>query len=56
MSGSNGSSEAPARTLKFNILRYNPQVEGDEPRMVTYEVTEAPGMTIFIALNYIREK
>ncbi len=44
------------RTLKIQILRYNPLVEGSEPKMVTYEVEEAPGMTIFIALNEIREK
>ena len=44
------------RILKFHILRYNPQVKGDIPTMKTYEVTEAPGMTIFIALNDIREK
>ncbi len=44
------------RLLKFHILRYDPQKEGDEPRMVTYELTEAPGMTIFIALNQIRER
>ncbi len=43
------------RILKFHILRYNPQLKGDSPKMVTYEVTEAPGMTIFIALNDIRE-
>ncbi|UCG52019.1 MAG: fumarate reductase iron-sulfur subunit [Candidatus Latescibacterota bacterium] len=44
------------RTLKFHIFRYNPQLEGDEPKMVTYEVKEAPGMTVFIALNEIREQ
>ncbi len=44
------------RILKIQILRYNPLVEGSEPKMVTYEVEEAPGMTIFIALNEIREK
>ncbi|MFO7886165.1 MAG: fumarate reductase iron-sulfur subunit [Desulfobacteraceae bacterium] len=43
------------RTLTFNIMRYNPQIKGDSPRMKTYEVKEAPGMTIFIALNDIRE-
>ena len=43
------------RTLKFNILRYNPQIKGDTPTMKSYEVVEAPGMTIFIALNEIRE-
>ncbi len=44
-----------ARVLKFQIFRYNPLKKGDKPRMVTYEVAEAPGMTIFIALNEIRE-
>ncbi|MBF0202024.1 MAG: fumarate reductase iron-sulfur subunit [Desulfamplus sp.] len=44
------------RVLKFHILRYNPQIKGDIPTMKTYEVEEAPGMTIFIALNDIREK
>ncbi len=44
------------RILQIQILRYNPQLEGDEPRLMTYEVEEAPGMTIFIALNEIREK
>ncbi|MGD9822820.1 fumarate reductase iron-sulfur subunit [Desulfobacter sp.] len=43
------------RILKFEIFRYTPQKSGDAPRMATYEVTEAPGMTIFIALNEIRE-
>jgi len=44
------------RKLTFKILRFNPQLEGDKPRMVTYEVEESQGMTIFIALNEIREK
>lgn len=43
------------RTLIFQILRYNPQIKGDRPTMKTYRVQEAPGMTIFIALNEIRE-
>jgi fumarate reductase iron-sulfur subunit len=42
--------------LKFHIFRYNPQVEGDRPRIQTFEVEEIPQMTIFIALNQIREK
>ncbi len=50
------SNDEQGRTLKFHILKYDPQLEGDEPRMVTFEVDEAPGMTIFIALNEIREK
>ena len=43
------------RNLKFHIFRYNPQLPGDTPRMQTYEVEECEGMTIFIALNEIRE-
>lgn len=49
-------NEGEGRTLKFHIFRYNPQVKGDKPRMQTYEITEAVGMTIFIAINQIREK
>jgi fumarate reductase iron-sulfur subunit len=51
---SNGGEKG--RTLKFHIFRYDPQKKGDEPRTRTYQVEEAPGMTIFIALNEIREK
>ena len=48
--------EEKGRTLKINILRYNPQLRGDEPKMQSYEIEEAPGMTLFIVLNEIREK
>jgi fumarate reductase iron-sulfur subunit len=44
------------RTLKLHILKYDPQKEGDKPHMVTFEVEEAPGMTVFIALNEIRQR
>ncbi len=50
------ANEGEGRTLKFHLFRYNPQIEGDKPRMETFEITEAIGMTIFIALNQIREK
>jgi len=55
------ATRAPAptdrhRTLRISILRYNPQESGSVPRMQTYEVEEADGMTLFIALNEIREK
>ncbi len=49
------SDQEKDRTLKISVLRYNPQVKGDTPRMQAYELTEAPGMTLFIALNDIRE-
>ncbi|MGA8055105.1 MAG: fumarate reductase iron-sulfur subunit [Burkholderiales bacterium] len=44
------------RKLRFHILRYNPQEAGSTPRMQTYELEEAVGMTLFIALSEIREK
>jgi fumarate reductase iron-sulfur subunit len=44
------------RTLKISCLRFNPQEAGDHPRMQTYELEEAHGMTLFIALSEIREK
>jgi fumarate reductase iron-sulfur subunit len=46
----------PDRQLKISILRFNPQEPGSVPRMQTYELEEADGMTLFIALNEIREK
>ena len=50
------SAPAVHRQLKFHILRYNPQDPGSVPRMQTYDLEEADGMTLFIALNEIKEK
>jgi fumarate reductase iron-sulfur subunit len=53
------SESAPPRehrVLKISVLRYNPQEASSVPHMQTYEVEEADGMTLFIALNEIREK
>ena len=44
------------RKLKISILRFNPRDPESRPRMVTYELDEAENMTLFIALNEIREK
>ncbi|MGL4833949.1 MAG: fumarate reductase iron-sulfur subunit, partial [Shewanella sp.] len=44
------------RTLTFNIFRYDPQEPNDKPKMVRYQLTETPGMTVFIALNKLREE
>ncbi len=49
-------SENGNRQLKISVLRYNPQVAGDKPRLQTYDLEEAPSMTLFIALNEIRAK
>ncbi|UCH52482.1 MAG: fumarate reductase iron-sulfur subunit, partial [Pseudomonadota bacterium] len=44
------------RQLTFRILRHNPQERGSTPRMQHYEIDEADGMTLYIALREIREK
>jgi fumarate reductase iron-sulfur subunit len=44
------------RKLEIGILRYNPQEPASVPRMQIYELEEADGMTLFIALNEIRER
>jgi fumarate reductase iron-sulfur subunit len=43
------------RTLQISILRYDPHLKNDRPRMETFELPEAPGMTLYIALNDIRK-
>ena len=49
-------ADAPHRQLAIDILRYNPQDSGTTPRMQRFTLEEADGMTLFIALNEIREK
>ncbi|MFW5489919.1 MAG: fumarate reductase iron-sulfur subunit [Desulfovibrio sp.] len=44
------------RQLTFEIFRYNPQKKGDVPRMQTYVLDETVNMTLFIALNRLREE
>jgi fumarate reductase iron-sulfur subunit len=50
------STVESARRIRLHILRYNPQKAGDEPRVQTYELDDADGMTLFIALNEIRDR
>lgn len=44
------------RQLQLSVLRFNPQEPGSTPRMQTFTIEEVEGMTLFIALNEIREK
>jgi fumarate reductase iron-sulfur subunit len=44
------------RKLHFNILRYDPERPGDEPAMQSYLLEETERMTLFIALNRLREE
>ena len=52
------AADAPAkkhRLLKISILRYNPQDPDSVPHMQTYELEESDSMTLFIALNELRD-
>jgi len=48
-------SQPKGRMLTINILRHDPHVKGYEPHVDTFTIEEAPGMTLFIVLNEIRE-
>ncbi|MDH3639443.1 MAG: fumarate reductase iron-sulfur subunit [Gammaproteobacteria bacterium] len=48
-------SAEQTRMLRIQVLRYNPQDKHSTPRMQSFEIEEADGMTLFIALNEIRE-
>lgn len=50
------ASAAPGRHLHFKVLRHNPRDPASTPHWQTYELEEAEGMTLFIALSEIREK
>ena len=53
------AAPAPAaaqRMLAISVLRFNPQDPASTPHLQTHELEEADGMTLFIALNDIREK
>lgn len=42
------------RELCFRILRFNPHDPNSQPHMQEFSLTEAEGMTLFIALNELR--
>jgi fumarate reductase iron-sulfur subunit len=52
----NTATQPKGRLLKISVLRYNPQDNSSQPRMQTFELEESEGMTLFIALNEIREQ
>ncbi len=45
-----------SRKLIFNVFKYNPLDKDDRPKLKTYEMDETDGMTVFVALNYIRDR
>lgn len=51
-------SEKPkeqARQLRFEIFRFNPEDSETEPHIDSFEIVERPYMTLYMALNEIRE-
>ena len=44
-----------SRRLTISIFRHNPRDPDSVPRRVPYELDELPGMTLFLALNAIRD-
>jgi fumarate reductase iron-sulfur subunit len=50
------AAQQPGRTLRIHVLRYNPQRPETPPHQQVYEIEEAAGMTLFIALTEIRDK
>lgn len=46
---------AAVRRLQISVLRYNPQDPESWPHLQDFEVEEAPSMTLFVALNDIRD-
>ncbi|MDZ7782026.1 MAG: fumarate reductase iron-sulfur subunit [Halioglobus sp.] len=44
------------RSLRIHILRHNPRDPDSEPHFQRFELEEADAMTLFIALNEIRER
>ncbi len=50
------SNQASGHKLDFEIFRHNPEDPSSRPRMDTFELEELPYMTLFVALNRIREE
>ena len=45
-----------ARRIRLHVLRHNPRDPASVPRLQSYEVEEAAGMTLFLVLSEIRER
>ena len=48
------TAAGPARKLRFHVLRHDPHDPSSVPHADVFEIDEAAGMTLFIALNEIR--
>jgi len=52
----NGNGAPPPQKLRLHVFRHNPSAPASVPRMQTYEMDDADGLTFFVALNEIRER
>ena len=53
----NGNRElGTGAKIRIRVMRYNPHDPASVPHLQTYELEQAHGMTLFIALSEIREK
>jgi len=50
------ATAGPPRRLHFHVLRHDPRDPASVPHTDVFELEEAAGMTLFIALNEIRER
>lgn len=50
------NGQSSTRRLRFEIFRFNPEDPASRPHMDTFELEETPYMSLFIALNRIRER
>jgi fumarate reductase iron-sulfur subunit len=50
------AGETEARSLTFEVFRFNPEDPESAPHTDTFEIEETPYMTLYIALNRIREQ
>ena len=49
------TDQGPTRRLTLSILRYNPHDPASQPVMQDFQLDEADGMTLYLALTEIRE-
>jgi fumarate reductase iron-sulfur subunit len=50
------NTEQNGRRLSFEIFRFNPEDTNSEPHTQVFELDEMPYMSLYMALNQIREK
>ena len=49
------SATSQPRELSISVLKFDPYNKESKPHMETFTIEETLGMTLFIALNQIRE-